>query len=41
MIINGLEFTKIVLEFDNIINGLDYNKIVLEGTFFLNKWVGV
>ena len=41
MIINGLEFTKIVLEIDNIINGLDYNKIVLEGTFFLNKWVGV
>ena len=41
MIINGLEFTKIILEFDNIINGLDYNKIVLDGTFFLNKWVGV
>ena len=39
-LINELDFTKFIFDFDDIINGLVPNKIVLDGIFLFDKWVG-
>ena len=39
-LINELDFTKFIFDFNDIINGLAPNKIVLDGIFLFDKWVG-